>query len=178
MQTFLLFNSFNTLISTIEEDPKMAVEYVEQLSDFFRNIVNYRDKDVISLKEEMTLLYTYFFLQKKRYGENLQLAIMVPETDRADNFIPPLTLQLLMENAVKHNSITKETPLMVTIDVKEGYLTIKNNINIRRSTESGTGMGLQNIISRYDLLTGKEVKVSHTESYFIVSLPLIKNHHA
>jgi ligand-binding sensor domain-containing protein len=174
-----LFNSFNTLISTIEDDPKKAVEYVEQLSDFFRNIVSYRDKDVIALQEEMELLYTYFFLQKKRYGENLQLAIMVSEADKRTNFIPPLTLQLLMENAIKHNSITRETPLIISIDItNDRYLTVKNNISLRISKEPGAGMGLQNIMNRYNLLTNKKVKISHTGSYFIVSLPLIHFNHA
>jgi len=174
-----LFNSFNTLISTIEDDPKLAVEYVEQLSDFFRNIVNYRDKDIISLKEEIELLYTYYFLQKKRYGNNLQLVIMISDDEKMKNSIPPLSLQLLLENAIKHNAITKEDPLMVTIEIiGNEYLSVINNINKRISKESGSGMGLQNIINRYHLLTNKKVTVTDTKNHFTVSLPLIKMHHA
>ncbi len=174
-----LFNSFNTLISTIEEDPRMAVEYVEQLSDFFRNIVNYRDKDIIPLKEEMELLKTYYFLQKKRYGDNLQLNIVASPESQQTNSVPPLTLQLLLENAIKHNAITKETPLFISIDTdKQDYLNVSNNINPRLSKEAGAGMGLQNIINRYHLLTNKQVKVSETEKYFTVSLPLLKMNNA
>jgi ligand-binding sensor domain-containing protein len=169
-----LFNSFNTLISTIEDDPKMAVEYVEHLSEFFRNIVNYRDKDVISLKEELGLLENYIFLQQKRYGSNLQLTIDVPEDLQSEIFIPPLTLQLLTENAIKHNAVSRETPLLVSVFTNAEFLVVKNNINPRRSKQAGAGMGLQNIISRYNLLGSKKVIVNNTGEFFIVSLPILK----
>ncbi len=170
-----LFNSFNTLISTIEEDPKMAVSYVEQLSDFFRNIVNYRDKDVITLKEETGLLQTYYYLQQKRYGTNLQLQITLGEKESSETFIPPLTLQLLMENAIKHNAVSRETLLTVEIFIsKEGYLTVQNNLNPKKSREAGAGMGLQNIVNRYNLLSNKKVLVNNTGQQFIVSLPILK----
>ena len=88
-----LFNSFNTLISIIEDDPKLAVEYVEQLSDFFRNIVNYRDKDVITFKEEIELLKTYFFIQQKRFGSNLTLDLNLTEQEKQnlEAFLKTLT---------------------------------------------------------------------------------------
>jgi ligand-binding sensor domain-containing protein len=170
-----LFNSFNTLISTIEEDPKMAVGYVEQLSDFFRNIVNYRDKDVITLKEETGLLQTYYYLQQKRYGTNLQLTITLSEKESTVTFIPPLTLQLLMENAIKHNAVSRETILTVEIFInQEGYLMVQNNLNPKKTREAGAGMGLQNIINRYNLLSNKKVLVNNTGKQFIVSLPILK----
>ena len=171
-----LFNSFNTLISTIEDNPKMAVEYVEQLSDFFRAIVNYRDKEIIPLKEETDLLQTYYFLQQKRHGNNVELVNKLSDQQKAQYFIPPLTLQLLMENAIKHNIVSKEAKLSITLEITEDqYLLVKNNINARLSKQEGAGMGLQNIINRYNLLTNKEVQISHDEKYFIVSLPLLKN---
>jgi ligand-binding sensor domain-containing protein len=171
-----LFNSFNTLISTIEDDPKMAVEYVEQLSDFFRNIVNYRDKEIISLKEETDLLQTYYFLQQKRHGNNVVLRSGLTEQQKEQYFIPPLTLQLLMENAIKHNAVSKETKLTISLEIiKDEYLLIKNNIHTRLSKQEGAGMGLQNIVNRYNLLTSKKIQISHDENYFIVSLPLLKN---
>ncbi len=171
-----LFNSFNTLISTIEDDPKMAVEYVEQLSDFFRNIVNYRDKEIISLQEETDLLQTYFFLQQKRHGSNIELISALSEQQKAQYFIPPLTLQLLMENAIKHNAVSKETRLVISLDITDDeYLLFKNNIHTRLSKQESSGMGLQNIINRYTLLSSKKVKIEQDENYFIVSLPLLKN---
>ncbi|MEO6669469.1 MAG: two-component regulator propeller domain-containing protein [Ferruginibacter sp.] len=169
-----LFNSFNTLISTIEEEPKIAVEYATQLSDFFRNIVTQRDKDTISLKEEIGLLRSYSFLQQKRYGNSLQVNIELSQEQKEEYNIPPLTLQLLMENAIKHNAVSKETILTITVRVSESCLEIKNNINPKISRAEGAGMGLQNIISRYNLLTNKAVRVINDGKYFTVFLPLLK----
>ncbi len=170
-----LFNSFNTLISTIEEDPKMAVEYAEQLSDFFRDIVNYRDKEIIPLKEETDLLQTYFFLQQKRHGNNVELVSNLSEQQKMQYFIPPLTLQLLMENAIKHNAVSKETRLIISLEITaDEYLLVKNNIHARHSKQVGAGMGLQNIMNRYNLLSSKRVLITNDEKYFIVSLPLLK----
>jgi ligand-binding sensor domain-containing protein len=169
-----LFNSFNTLISIIEENPKMAVEYVEQLSDFFRNIVNYRDKDVIALKEEIELLKTYFFIQQKRFGNNLSLNINLSDQQKNESFIPPLTLQLLGENAIKHNAVSKETPLCIDIFMEAERLIIRNNINVKYSKSSGAGMGLQNIINRYTLLSNQEVIINQDNQFFTVSLPVLK----
>ena len=170
-----LFNSFNTLISTIEEDPGIAVEYAGQLSDFFRDIVNYRDKEVISLAEEISLLNNYYRLQQKRYGNNLQLFVNIPEAELAAYQIPPLTLQLLMENAIKHNVVSREKTLTISLEIiHQETLQVKNNINPRLSKQPGAGMGLQNIISRYNLLSNKKVTVINDDRYFIVSLPLLK----
>ena len=169
-----LFNSFNTLISIIEDDPKMAVEYVEQLSDFFRNIVNYRDKDTIALKEELELLKTYFFIQQKRFGSSLSLNINLSEEQKEQNYIPPLTMQLLAENAIKHNAVSKETPLAIDIFMEGERLIIRNNINIKFSKSDGAGMGLQNITNRYTLLSNQDVIINKGDHFFIVSLPLLK----
>ena len=169
-----LFNSFNTLISYIEEEPGMAVDYVEKLSAFFRNIVNYRDQNVITLGEEISVLKTYFYLQQKRYGSNLTLKISLSEEQKKLIFIPPLTLQLLIENAIKHNAVSKETPLeiMVYFENKD-KLVIKNNINPKISREPGTGTGLQNIIKRYNLLSKEPVTVNNNGVYFTVILPVL-----
>lgn len=170
-----LFNSFNTLISTIEDDPKNAAEYATQLSDFFRNVVNQRDKDIISLKDEINSLHTYFYLQQKRYGSNLKCEINISDVQQETYMIPPLTLQLLVENAVKHNAVSKETPLLISLFISdEKYLDISNNINPKINKAGGAGMGLQNIINRYRLLTDTPVKVYNDQEYFIVSLPLLR----
>jgi len=170
-----LFNSFNTLISTIEENPKMGVEYVEHLSDFFRNIVNYRDKNVISLQEEITLLQSYLYLQQKRYGNNLQLIINVDEKQQEQIFLPPLTLQLLVENAIKHNVVSKEAMLTVRILIEDIFLIVQNNISKKMHKEKGTGMGLENIVNRYAMLSNKPVAINETTNNFTVSLPILKH---
>lgn len=169
-----LFNSFNTLISIIEDSPNLAVEYVEQLSDFFRNIVNYRDKDIIPLKEELGLLQTYLFIQQKRFGSSLRLQINLSDAEKRETFIPPLTLQLLGENAIKHNAVSKETPLTINIFIQNERLLVENNINAKISKAPGAGMGLQNIVNRYTLLSKQKVIIKNTNNNFIVSLPVLK----
>ena len=170
-----LFNSFNTLISAIEENPKAAVDYVEQLSGFFRNIVNYRDKDVITLGEEINMVQTYFYLQQKRYGNSLKLDISITDEARRNTYIPPLTLQLLLENAIKHNAISKETPLQVKLYiVQDKWLIMTNNINPKLSREPSSGMGLQNIINRYNLLSHEPVRIDNNGIEFNVTLPTLK----
>jgi ligand-binding sensor domain-containing protein len=169
-----LFNSFNTLIDVIEEDPKLAVEYVEQLSAFYRNMLSYRGRDLIKLQEELKLFETYLFLQQKRFGTSLRFRIQVTDSKYLNAFLPPLTLQLLGENALKHNAISKETPLELNIIAEEGKLIIRNNINPKLRPERGEGIGLQNIVNRYKLLTNQEVKYHVVDNEFVVVLPLLK----
>jgi ligand-binding sensor domain-containing protein len=168
-----LFNSFNTLIGLIETNTSHAVEYVEHLSDFYRNILNYRDKEVITLNEELHLLDDYIFLQKKRYGEKL-LLVIDKELQSNDLFIAPLTLQMLLENAIKHNVISTEDPLIVYLKTEGDYLVIGNKVNLKTSAVISTQTGLQNINSRYKILTQKDIVIKQTEGLFEVYIPLIK----
>jgi LytS/YehU family sensor histidine kinase len=174
-----LFNSFNTLMGVIEENPERALEYTEQLSAFYRNMLTYRETDLISLSEETKLLQTYIYLQQQRFGKGLLYSFMVPEQDLQHYQIPPLTLQLLAENAIKHNTVSASTPLNLQI-LKEGdFLVVNNSINHKRKRETGEGMGLKNIMHRYALFSDKPVIIEEDDQIFSVRLPLIKNkHHA
>ncbi len=169
-----LFNSFNTLISVIEDHPEHAVEYVEKLSEFFRNIVVYRDKNLVSLSEELSLLDNYIFIQRKRYGENLKLDISLDEKTKHEYAVPPLTLQMLAENAIKHNAVSKESPLVISISNKNDALIITNNLNKKIANEKSAGFGLENIQARYALLTSQAVEIIKDENTFRVMIPLIK----
>ncbi|MFM7016609.1 MAG: two-component regulator propeller domain-containing protein [Bacteroidota bacterium] len=172
-----LFNSFNTLITIIEDNQDKAVDYVETLSDYFRSMLNYRDKDVIKLSEELEIVHAYFYLQQKRFGSDLQLNIEVSDYIRNQYAVPPLSIQLLVENAIKHNAVSYETPLKIDIKVrmKDLSLVIINNINPKKNHDPSTGIGLNNIFSRYKILTEQDVTVIRTDKQFIVELPLIKN---
>jgi LytS/YehU family sensor histidine kinase len=129
---------------------------------------------VISLEEELGILTTYFYLQQKRYGSNLTLNISVPEDQKKLIFIPPLTLQLLIENAIKHNAVSRETPMQINVFMEDkDRLVIKNNINPKISGEPGTGTGLQNIINRYNLLCSETVSINNDGEYFTVILPIL-----
>jgi LytS/YehU family sensor histidine kinase len=174
-----LFNSFNTLMGVIEENPEKALEYTEQLSAFYRNMLTYRETDLISLSEEAKLLQTYIYLQQQRFGKGLLYSFIVSEQDLQHYLIPPLTLQLLAENAIKHNTVSASTPLNLQI-LKEGdFLIISNSINHKRKRETGEGMGLKNIMHRYALFTDQPVTIENDDQIFSVRLPMIKNkHHA
>lgn len=168
-----LFNSFNTLITIIEENPRLAVEYVEQLSDFYRSILQYREKEVIPLTEELGLVRNYAFLLQKRYGDSFQLRIaaQVPNA-----LVAPLTLQMLVENAVKHNVISKARPLSVAIStIGEEYIEVRNNRQPKLAAEKSTGFGLQSIAKRYALLAERALQIEESETTFAVRIPLLKS---
>lgn len=170
-----LFNSFNTLLAVIESDPKAAAVYVEELSDFYRQILAYREKDVIPLEEELMLIGNYKHLLEKRFGDHVLLDIVVPDQT---GFVVPLTLQLLVENAVKHNIISVEKPLTIRIfQPSPDQLIVENNIQ-KKAPEPGhsTGFGLSILRSHYTILTGKPIHVDETNGIFRVSIPIILAH--
>lgn len=167
-----LFNNFSTLMAIIEEDKNVAIEYVGKLSAFFRNILEYRDKELIPLSEELEIAESYIFLQKKRYGENLRIRIQTEEKF-LNSLIPPLTLQLLIENAVKHNIVSESRPLNVSIRSEQDTLIVENTLQLKKTPEISTGMGLENIRSRYRIYTKREIVIHETEKSFSVYLPVI-----
>ncbi len=169
-----LFNSFNALINTIHQDKEMAIDYVEKLSDYYRQILENQNKQVITLEEEISLVENYLFLQKQRFGNNLICEVSIPLQHR-DSVIPPMTLQLLAENAIKHNSISKSTPLKIDIIASADRLIVKNTKSPKINPEKSAGVGLNNIRSRYLLLFEKNIVVEDSVQLFTVTLPLISN---
>lgn len=167
-----LFNSFNSLISVIEDDQEKAVEYVEKLSQFFRNILTYRDKELITLEEELKVAQDYFYINQQRYGDLLKLEIDIDE-ENFDGLIPPLTLQILIENAIKHNVISRSSPLKVSIRSVGEQVSVSNRIALKRTKSDSTGTGLHNIRNRYRFLSPRAVEVQNGPEYFIVLVPLI-----
>jgi hypothetical protein len=167
-----LFNSFNTLISIISTDKDGAIDYVEKLSDYFRIVLEQRDKEVITIKEELELVRNYLFLQKKRFGENLNVVIDLEEQVYL-SLVPPLTIQLLVENAIKHNVISKSKPLNIYIALENNYVVVSNNIQEKLTKEASTGIGLDNIQSRYSILFNKQIVIIKGEKTFSVKLPVI-----
>ncbi len=166
-----LFNSFNTLITVIEENPKLAVEYVENLSDFYRKIMLFRDKEIISIREELELVENFAFLLEKRYGNNFQISINLKNLS---GYIVPFTLQILVENAVKHNIISKSKPLVVDISTEyKDYITVTNNLQLKLTQEKSTHFGLQSLTVRYEMLGKRKVKIEDNGQVFKVSVPII-----
>ncbi len=170
-----LFNSLNTLVSEIETNPDIAVMYVEKIADFYRSIIQHRDKDLISLQDELSVLNDYSFLQEKRFASGLEIKVDIEPEVIASSYIPPLVLQMLVENAIKHNIISKEIPLCIDIkNVADDCIAVRNNINKKMQPERRSGLGLQNIQKRYALLHVKKVSIENDDKFFTVKIPLIK----
>ncbi|HRH71338.1 MAG TPA: histidine kinase, partial [Flavobacteriales bacterium] len=167
-----LFNSFNTLVELIEDQPSKAVEHVDQLSTFFRNILLVRDKDLHTVGEELDLLETYFALEQRRFGEAIVLRVEVEQVHRRDRIVP-LTLQLLVENALKHNVATLEAPLVIRIEAALDALVVSNPIAPRLSPPRSTGFGLESILKRYAAFTDRPIEVTRHDGVFRVRIPLI-----
>lgn len=168
-----LFNSLNTLTNLIEESKDNAVVYTERLSDLYRNMLQYHNKNLISLEEEWKLLSAYLYIQQSRFGNALQLVGNLPEHIKEQKKIPPMALQLLVENAIKHNIVSLSSPLVVEISANEEELSVRNRINPKIKKELESGIGLANISSRYTLLTKRKVYFGREGDYWVVKLPLL-----
>ena len=168
-----LFNSLNTLAYLIPEDSNKAVCFVQKLSKVYRYILEIRDKKLISLSDELDFLQSYIFLLRERFGENISITIDIEE-DLNQFHIVPLSLQILFENAIKHNVISKDKNLYIEVFSQGMNLVVKNNLQKKKLTAPSTKVGLQNIKNRYAYFIEREVDVIETKDYFLVSLPLIQ----
>lgn len=167
-----LFNSLNTLTYIIPENADRAVRFVQKLSKVYRYILEIRDKKLISLREEMEFLEAYLFLLRERFGDNLRINLQIPE-GYLSHYMAPLSLQILFENAIKHNIISGEKPLDITVWVENQRLVVRNNLQRKKQIMPSTKFGLQNISNRYAYLCDEPVDILESSEYFTVSLPLI-----
>ncbi len=168
-----LFNSLNALMSLIQENQELAIRFTQKLSDVYRYTLQGEKRDLVSLKEELVMVENYIFLMQIRFGENLKIRQEIPNEAMALK-LPVLTLQLIIENAVKHNAVSRTKPLTIRISVDEHCLEVWNNRNIKKEGEPGTGTGLDNIRKRYALYTGDQVQVRDEKDFFSIRVPLIK----
>ncbi|RYE26269.1 MAG: hypothetical protein EOP51_01190 [Sphingobacteriales bacterium] len=168
-----LFNSLNTLTNLIDEDTDAAMNYTTRLSDLYRNMLSYRDKDLIALSEEWEILQNYMYIQNTRFGKALSLVADVPQHLMRNRRIVPLALQLLVENAIKHNIVSLKDPLTIYITADEDSITVRNHVQPKLSKEKGAGLGLMNIRKRYSLLSKKIITFGVENNDYIVTLPLL-----
>ncbi len=169
-----LFNSLNTLITLIHENQKQAVKFTEKLSEVYRYILQYKDEELVRLKTELDFSKSYIFLLKMRFEEGLNVEID-SSLDKRMKYVAPLTLQMLIENAVKHNVVSKSSPLTIEIySENDRSLIVKNNLQPKPAEGHSTHTGIENIKSRYALLSDREVDVIRTKDHFMVALPLVK----
>ncbi|RBL90270.1 sensor histidine kinase [Chitinophaga flava] len=167
-----LFNTLNTLKYMVEDKDENSVDFILKLSDFYRFTLENRKMDLIRFSEEMKILMAYLFLLKARFEEGIEVDIQVQESHE-QSMIPPFTLQLLVENCIKHNIVALDKPLRIAIYSDGNYIVVKNNIQPKMTPESSTGIGLDNINERYYHLLNKNIVIAPDTETFVVKLPII-----
>jgi sensor histidine kinase YesM len=172
-----LFNSLNALTNLVYEDQEKAIRFIKQLSEVYRYVLETHDKEVVPLSQELKFLESYLYLQQIRFGRKLNVRMgAMPENMQ----VAPLALQMLIENAIKHNVVSEEDPLTILLYPENGFLVVENNLQkkICMDEAPSPGLGLENIRKRYEYLSNEKVQVLQNEIKFIVKLPALINFHA
>ncbi|MEP2023938.1 MAG: histidine kinase [Reichenbachiella sp.] len=174
MSPHFLFNSLNTLTTLIAENQKTAIDFTQTLSEVYRYILQNKERELVELKEELAFSKSYVYLLQMRYPENLKVNFSI-DIKYEDRYIAPLTLQMLIENAIKHNVISKLDPLQIDIYVEKGeVLVVKNNLKPKNTLEKSTKTGLANIRKRYEYLGQRNIDVITSQKNYMVAVPLIE----
>lgn len=168
-----LFNSLNVLTNLVYTDADKSARFIKQLSDVYRYVLEVRNKELVNLEEELRFVESYLFLQQIRFGDKLRVENSLAGVE---GLIPPLAMQILIENAIKHNIISEDDPLTIKMFMENDYIVVENNLQKKvMLTEGSTGIGLDNIIKRYEFLSNQKISMEETPSNFIVKLPLLSN---
>jgi len=167
-----LFNSLNALSNLVYEDQDKAVKFIKQLSEVYRYVLDTREKEVVPLEDEIRFLRSYLFLQQIRFGDKLMVEFDIKDPGHIK--IAPLALQMLLENAIKHNIVSEEDPLLIKVYSDNHYIIVENNIQKKITLgEPSMGVGLENICKRYEFLSDTKVEVIQDQSMFQVKLPVL-----
>jgi len=167
-----LFNSLNVLSSLIEENPDNAQKFTTSLSKIYRYVLEQKDKELVSVEEELSFAKTYMNLLKMRF-ENSITYELPNDFGNAEARVVPLSLQLLLENTIKHNVVSEQKPLHITIFIENNYLIIQNNLQKKEVLQDRQGVGLQNIVNRYALISERKVLIEETQEMFRVKIPIL-----
>lgn len=173
MDPHFIFNSLNTLNHLILNNPEQAHLFNNRLAQSYKYFLVNKKREVIPLEEELDFINNYFFLLQTSHDNKLQLQVELTEAQK-EVMIPPCALQLLLENAIKHNQFTQADPLQVKISSKDQYLLISNNVKSKLYPVNSTGIGLKNLSSRYRIICRKDIIIEKNRESFTVKLPLIK----
>ncbi len=165
-----LFNSLNTLSALIGTQPEAAEKFINRLSSIYRYILENSSSDKVPLKEELSFIRDYFYLHKIRGEEKIELEVNVNEPEKYE--ILPISLQGLIENAIKHNKATREDPLKIMVYIEGPNIVVRNNLQRMATQVRSTGIGLKNLAERIQLISGRNLTVEETNNYFLVKLPL------
>lgn len=168
-----LFNSLNILGTLIDIDTEKAKHFTRELSLFYRELLHFKDVELITLSEELSFIRKYVYLQNIRFGENFKVEIKIPS--EVEGEVVPMSIQMLLENTVKHNVISKDHPLKVTIGSNGNQeVFVENNYQPKANVDGSNNIGLNNLINRYQFLSNKKMNIEQTDEYFRVTIPLIK----
>jgi two-component system LytT family sensor kinase len=172
-----LFNSLSTLSSLIKRSPQQAEEYLEKLCELLRFSINSDSQTVVGLEEELELTENYLNMQQVRFGNALNFIIDIPHEMKFTGKVPIYSVQLLVENAIKHNILTTSQPLKIVIKpgIKNNTISIENNSQPKLHIEDGSGVGLSNLAERYRLLNNEEINIDRTNDKFIVTIKVLEN---
>lgn len=173
-QPHFLFNSLSTLKALIKTSPENAEEYLVKLSDFLRFSINSNGQNLVKVSEELKLCTGYLEMQKIRFGEALQFNINIPAEVQANGYVPVFALQVLVENAIKHNTLTAQAPLFINIVCSNDMITVENNQQQNRDVDNTGGVGLANLRERYRILSGGNIVIDTTNNKFAVSIKVLK----
>lgn len=174
-QPHFFFNSLNTLRDIIDQSPKEdAKQFVDKLSDIYRFLLESGNTNLISLKAELKFSKAYIHVQSERFGENLKLNWNIPE-EMEYKLIAPMSLQLLLENAIKHNVVSRAKPLEINVEIRNDFIVVTNKIQKKSTQLPSTKMGLKNIEKRYTLISDKSVEIVNNGNQFSVALPLLND---
>lgn len=168
-----LFNSLNVLGSLILQDKDRAVQFSRKLAELYRSFLKHGEYQLISLQKELKVATSYIYLLETRFGQSVKFDLRI-EPEKMPLQVPPGALQMLIENAIKHNGSTRRNPLQIDIYTSNEHLLVRNNLQPRMEKVESTGTGLKNIRTRYQYLSEEQVKIEKTETHFIASLPLLK----
>ncbi|MBS1492765.1 MAG: sensor histidine kinase [Bacteroidetes bacterium] len=169
-----MFNSLNNLTHLIDVSPPIAKQYVENLADVYRYILRNKDNKLVLLEDEILFLNRYFSLLSLRYSANLNLGIKLTESDYSQYLIPPVSIMIAVENAVKHNEVSEENPLQLDIELNNDNLVISNKIIMKKSVRESSKIGLKNLAERYKIITGREINYNSDNGNFVLLLPMLK----
>lgn len=167
-----LFNTLTSLDGLVQQDPKLASRFIRHLAKVYRYVLEHKENEVVSIQTELEFIQHYISLLQIRYGEALKIEVDVNEKAR-DQGIVMVTLQMLIDNALKHNIVQLDLPLYISITCQKGYLEVKNNKQIRRQIETSNGEGLSQLQELYRFLTEKPVQILDSELFFRVQIPLL-----
>lgn len=169
-----IFNALNTLSYLIVSNPYNAKLYTGTLANVYRYILSNKEKDFVLLKEEIEFLSNYFFLLKIRFSNSINLQVEINHLETQEFLIPPISLQILLENAIKHNDFSEQKPLTISVSVKANHVIVRNIMQPKSYPIRSTKTGLDNLNERYDHLMKKHITIYNNETHFIIKLPLLK----